>query len=458
MLVTNFPDHVTARDLWKVCNNYGVVVDAFIRYKKSKAGKRFAFVRFIKVDNIDRLVTNLCTIWIRHFHLYANVHRFHKERKSSAHSHPSNADERNSPGSVYWVRAKEMILMKDKVLSEDPFNLYDILNKRKDSGDELKYPPGFTPSVTNVEEANKKVKWATSNKVNEHVNSTSNKLEESVPKGKLSSNNSVCSKRVHTGGSILQLMDELVKVGQTMGYNMEWCMRNIKVIIGSQGECNVETKMESMELVTIKTLWGNSSFDYALSSSLGNSGGILCVWEPTLFVKDNVTSSDNFLVVMVRTEQERYGSVFNVQDANAINSSISLASLIDLPLEGYAYTWAHKTANKMKGDENTKFFHGILNSKRSQLAIRGTLVDDEWIVDSLAVKSVFLKYFSTQFSSPVSLRICFADQFTNRLSSEQQADLERNASNEEIKSVVWDCGTNKSHGPDGFTFEFFRRY
>ncbi|GJY68986.1 hypothetical protein Tco_0471968 [Tanacetum coccineum] len=128
---------------------------------------------------------------------------------------------------------------KDKVLSDDPFNLYDILNKRKDSGDDLKYPPGFTPSVINVEEVNKKVKGATSNEVNEHVNSTSNKLEESVPKGKLSSNNSVCSKRVHTGGSILQLMDELVKVGQTMGYNMEGCMRNIEVIIGSQGECNV---------------------------------------------------------------------------------------------------------------------------------------------------------------------------------------------------------------------------
>ncbi|GJQ99723.1 RNA-directed DNA polymerase, eukaryota [Tanacetum coccineum] len=317
----------------------------------------------------------------------------------------------------------------DKVLSEDPFNLYDILNKRKDNGDDLKYPPGFTPSVINVEEVNKKVKEATSNEVNEHVNFTSNKLEVSVPKGKLSSNNSVCSKRVHIGDSILQLMDTLVK--------------------------------------------GNSSFDYALSSSFGNSGGILCVWEPNMFVKDNVTLSDNFLAVMdrwdgycvimgdfneVRTEQERYGSVFNVQDANAINSSISLGSLIDLPLDGYAYTWAHKTANKMKGDENTKFFHGILNSKRSQLAINGTLVDDEWIVDSLAVKSVFLKYFSTQFSSPVSLRICFADQFTNRLSSEQQANLERNASNEEIKSVVWDCGTNKSHGPDGFTFEFFRRY
>nr|GEU38541.1 RNA-directed DNA polymerase, eukaryota [Tanacetum cinerariifolium] len=68
----------------------------------------------------------------------------------------------------------------------------------------------------------------------------------------------------------------------------------------------------------------------------------------------------------------------------------------------------------IEGGENTKFFHGILNSKCSQLAIHRTLVDSEWIVDPLAVKSVFLKYFSTQFSSPVTSHIFFADQFTNR--------------------------------------------
>ncbi|GJU36469.1 RNA-directed DNA polymerase, eukaryota [Tanacetum coccineum] len=43
----------------------------------------------------------------------------------------------------------------------------------------------------------------------------------------------------------------------------------------------------------------------------------------------------------------------------------------------------------IEGDENTKFFHGILDSKCSQLAIRGTFVDGEWIVDPFAVKSTF---------------------------------------------------------------------
>ncbi|GJR44772.1 RNA-directed DNA polymerase, eukaryota [Tanacetum coccineum] len=48
-----------------------------------------------------------------------------------------------------------------KVLSEDPFNLYEILNKTKESSsiskeDDLKYPPGFTPKVVTVEEAEAK--------------------------------------------------------------------------------------------------------------------------------------------------------------------------------------------------------------------------------------------------------------------------------------------------------------
>ncbi|GJQ94913.1 hypothetical protein Tco_0006052 [Tanacetum coccineum] len=34
--MTNFPDHVTARDLWNVCNDYGVVVDASIPTRNQK--------------------------------------------------------------------------------------------------------------------------------------------------------------------------------------------------------------------------------------------------------------------------------------------------------------------------------------------------------------------------------------------------------------------------------------
>ncbi|GJW24061.1 RNA-directed DNA polymerase, eukaryota [Tanacetum coccineum] len=49
----------------------------------------------------------------------------------------------------------------------------------------------------------------------------------------------------------------------------------------------------------------------------------------------------------VHTELERFGSSFNITGANAFNNFISMAGLVDIPLGGYAFTWAHKSATKM---------------------------------------------------------------------------------------------------------------
>ncbi|GJZ61167.1 RNA-directed DNA polymerase, eukaryota, partial [Tanacetum coccineum] len=49
----------------------------------------------------------------------------------------------------------------------------------------------------------------------------------------------------------------------------------------------------------------------------------------------------------VCTKQEMFGSLFHLQCANDFNNFISLASLNDIPLDGYAYTWAHKSITKM---------------------------------------------------------------------------------------------------------------
>ncbi|GKC47456.1 hypothetical protein Tco_1065178, partial [Tanacetum coccineum] len=49
-------------------------------------------------------------------------------------------------------------------------------------------------------------------------------------------------------------------------------------------------------------------------------------------------------------------------------------------------------------------------------------------------------------------------EFPHHLNSMQQLDLEAEVSNEEIKKAVWDCGVDKSPGPDGFTFGFYKRF
>ncbi|GJY08518.1 DIE2/ALG10 family protein [Tanacetum coccineum] len=78
VFVTNFPEYACAKDLWNACKQYGYVVDAFIPNRRSKAGKKFGFVCFIKVFDVERLVNNLCTVWIGKHRIHANVAKFHR--------------------------------------------------------------------------------------------------------------------------------------------------------------------------------------------------------------------------------------------------------------------------------------------------------------------------------------------------------------------------------------------
>ncbi|GJV37319.1 nucleotide-binding alpha-beta plait domain-containing protein [Tanacetum coccineum] len=88
--VTNFPDHTNAKELWNICSQYGNVCDSYIPNRRSKIGKRFGFVRFIKVAKVDLLVANLCTVWIGKFKLHANVARFNRQPLNKVNLSPSN--------------------------------------------------------------------------------------------------------------------------------------------------------------------------------------------------------------------------------------------------------------------------------------------------------------------------------------------------------------------------------
>ncbi|GJT62359.1 RNA-directed DNA polymerase, eukaryota [Tanacetum coccineum] len=773
VFVTNFPDHIRAQDLWGLCKVYGSVVDVYIPFKKSKTGKRFAFICFIKVNNLERLIENLCTILIGSFHLYANTVCFNRKPRQKGMFNNSNMNQNNGKGNfsnttsvgnskgsfasilkegvhqqpvtttptlvlddlclkdcdfssslmcqvkdvtaipnlhiilseegfqsihitylgglwvlikfesfdvlekfckhvgisswfssikppinsfvsnerivwisieglpinawtsntfskfaqkwgdliviikgvVYWIRAKELDAWVPKFLNEsdnssseddfydsdegnkddeeeinskqddiedehvsvtsgmhekgtsndkevehvsetcdmqqeepindkdtsnpkgdnsqssDPFNIYKLLRKKenkhhhsKDSGPS--HPPGFTPEFVSVNKEEGSIS------VNNNQNSTSGKKSVSYHNVKVSN---TCMPI--TGGSILDVMDDLVKV-----------------------------------------CWGNLTFDHAVSPSVGNSGDVSKKRDLWDYLCTMINRWEGETVVMgdfneVCTEQERFGTYFNIHGANVFNKFISLAGLVDIPLGGYSYTWAHKSSSKMskldrflitegfdkfveekwndmnvmdsnalirlkkklqllkveikawvkerrnhiskaktstkcmltevdkiidqgkwdddilikraslmkelneinskealdvsqkakirwsiEGDENSKYFHGILNSKRSQLSIRGILHNGDWIVDPIRVKAEFFNHFSNQFSNPSTARISLDSYFPNRLKAEQAEDLECNISYDEIKKAVWDCGTNKSPGPDGFTFEFFRKF
>nr|GFA08997.1 RNA-directed DNA polymerase, eukaryota, reverse transcriptase zinc-binding domain protein [Tanacetum cinerariifolium] len=61
-------------------------------------------------------------------------------------------------------------------------------------------------------------------------------------------------------------------------------------------------------------------------------------------------------------------------------------------------------------------------------------------------------------NQPNKTRPVLVTEFPRHLNSMQRMDMEADVTIEEIKNVVWDCGTDKSPGPDGFSFDFYRRF
>ncbi|GJQ99376.1 RNA-directed DNA polymerase, eukaryota [Tanacetum coccineum] len=112
----------------------------------------------------------------------------------------------------------------------------------------------------------------------------------------------------------------------------------------------------------------------------------------------------------------------------------------------------------IEGDENSKYFHGIINKRRAQLGIRGVFVNGLWTTEPSSVKKAFVNHFANRFNQPMNARLKLNMMFPNQLTPDQVEDLDRNIANDEIKAAVWACGENKSPGPDGYTFEFFRQY
>ncbi|GJX22165.1 hypothetical protein Tco_0226610 [Tanacetum coccineum] len=123
---------------------------------------------------------------------------------------------------------------EQKTNSEDPSGIYKLLNKSKDKevskGDDPIFPLGFTPDVIEDTVLDNNVSSTNQPNVNLH---SSNEGTSSVKSG------SIRVSKLKLGGSILEVMENLVEVGQTMGYNIEGCMKNIEAIIGSQGDFQV---------------------------------------------------------------------------------------------------------------------------------------------------------------------------------------------------------------------------
>ncbi|GKA52728.1 RNA-directed DNA polymerase, eukaryota [Tanacetum coccineum] len=256
-------------------------------------------------------------------------------------------------------------------------------------------------------------------------------------------------------------------------------------------------KLDCISDMDVKVLWGNYKFEYTISEAVGNSGGILCVWDPSVFRKEHHVVSDNFvalygswvsnqaklLVVSIYAPQcmeDRLGSVYNAQGANEFNSFISNSGLVEIQLEGYSFTWSLQSAKKMSKLDRFFVSDGLLSlfphlsgicldrhlSDHRPILLRevvtdygvlpfsgfttlGVMVDGEWVDDPCRVKEEFRLHFANRFRALTANRCKLNYTFPNRLSSNQLDMLESLVSRDEVVMLCGAVERIKSPGQRG---------
>ncbi|GJW61151.1 RNA-directed DNA polymerase, eukaryota [Tanacetum coccineum] len=122
----------------------------------------------------------------------------------------------------------------EKQQSEDPFDIYRLLRKQP-GGDShevsssLSHPPGFTPDVSVIRNENGQSAKEVPVVVNAKV------MNNSQDVSKEASCDNVDPNVVKNGGSVLGVMEDMIRVGKAMGYSMDGCVKDLEHIIGTQG-------------------------------------------------------------------------------------------------------------------------------------------------------------------------------------------------------------------------------
>nr|GEY36788.1 RNA-directed DNA polymerase, eukaryota, reverse transcriptase zinc-binding domain protein [Tanacetum cinerariifolium] len=598
IFVTNFPESFSAKDLFRSCKQYDYVIDSFIPLKRSKEGSKFGFVHFINVFSVERLVCNLCTIWVDRFKFHANIAIFQRV--------PLNSNKVYEKKNVESFRGGDQISRKDVggansgksfvnvmksiyksgtvdceanpviVLDEDCLNSKDLTNSLLGRVKEFASLSNLKMVLTNEGFVDISVRYM--GELWSYWNSLILKLcgwrlkesrlnfgrgihskgllrsggtfgcDNKVQYARSSGNNNEVVEVPETNfneciGPKVNLSDDSFGIYPMLNKNSKENKENVnekdqsleyppEVFDGRDGDSTnrgskrdasestpnaeennrnvnghasesvctrrfknqrmeevvkVETKIDNMELRCVRSCWGKYAFDYIHSNLVGNSGGILCVWDPNSFRKSNYTISDSFVIIrgvwlkngidllivavyahhdsrdkrmlwdyLVHTINQWDGEVVIMGDFNE--------GLEEVPLGGSAFTWCHKSATKMtKLDRHSRT--GMKEKYKEELRTLDDDIDNGNGSDTVVHKRMEridklnameiaqkTKIKCNGFDKPMEHRAVVDMCYLRSLLINQQEDLERMVTKEEVKRTVWDCGTDKSPGPDGFTF------
>jgi len=109
-------------------------------------------------------------------------------------------------------------------------------------------------------------------------------------------------------------------------------------------------------------------------------------------------------------------------------------------------------------DANSKFFHGIMSSRKRKNSILFFLVNGVLVEGVNNVRSAVFSHFSSHFRARSVVRPSMESVCFRTLSHREGAGLIKPSSVDEVKAAVWDCDNFKCPGPDGIFFGFIKDF
>ena len=151
-------------------------------------------------------------------------------------------------------------------------------------------------------------------------------------------------------------------------------------------------------------------------------------------------------------------------DRTLSQDEVSLKKSLQDQLWNAAYAFESMLRQKARvkrlkeGDNNSNYFHRLINHRRIQNVIQGLLIDGVWVHDPSSVKNAALHYIKDRFSKENYTRPTLDGVQFPSLGQREKESLEARFSELDIKLAVWDCGGDKSPGPDGLNFNFIKHF
>jgi mannosylglycoprotein endo-beta-mannosidase len=107
----------------------------------------------------------------------------------------------------------------------------------------------------------------------------------------------------------------------------------------------------------------------------------------------------------------------------------------------------------LKGDANTKFFHAIANGRRRKCAILALNLGEGLTTDKLAIQGIIYAFYRELMGTEEPKRLALDPNFWpshSRVIDQENVELMRSFTMDELEAVLRETKTNTVPGPDGF--------